>query len=194
MKIAPYSPLKLRHMRHDWQSRYVYFAFLLDDDTAKVKIGSTLDPINRFKQLRAAEGPALDMRGLAVGSYAHERDFHLHLRDHLVPDRGREWFFVTEEIESFVATLPSLQDFIFSDHCPNLQHPAPEYFVRMYQAGVSVDDIASFFGRTRQNVYDRVNKLYETRSPPERPLPEKPLSEIYKEIVTHHSVFSLASE
>lgn len=194
MKIVPYSPLKLPHMRHDWRSRYVYFAFLPDVGSPKVKIGSTLDPINRFKQLRVDEGSTLEMRGLAIGSYAHERDFHLHLREHLVPDRGREWFFVTDEIEAFVADLPSLQDFIASDDCPNLQHPAPEYFVRMYQAGVSVDDIASFFGRTRQNVYNRVNKLYETRSPPERPVPEKPLNEIYAQIIADHSVFSLALE
>lgn len=194
MKIRPYPAAKLPHVRHDWQSRYVYFAFLPDLERPIVKIGSTLDPVARFKSLRLTEGPSLDMRGLVVGSYAHERDFHLHLRSHVVPGRGREWFFVTEEIETFVARLPSLQDFIVSDDCPSLQHPAPEYFVRMYEAGASVEDIASFFGRTRQNVYDRVNRLYETRSAPERPAPEKDLATLYAEIVESHSIFSLAAE
>jgi len=193
MKIHPWKSLKLPQIRHDWQSRYVYFAFL-PGDSPIVKIGSTLDPLKRFQMLRQKEGSLLDMQGLAIGSYAHERDFHLYLRDHLVPDRGREWFFVTDEILDFVQRIPSLQDFISSEDCPNMQHPAPEYFVRMYEAGVSIDNIASFFSRTRQNVYDRVNKLYETRSPPDRPAPEMSVEDIYAKIVKEHPIFTLAGE
>lgn len=172
------------------KSRFIYFMCRQGEDTVG-KIGSTTDPLKRFSGLQTGSTETLDMRGLAVGSYAHERDLHLYLREQQI--RG-EWFNFTPEILEFIARLPSLTDYIGGRDIPNMQHPSPEYFFRLYQIGYTMEEIALFFGRSRQNVYDRIKALSDDRWPKDRETVATPIAESYAEIVREHPVLSLAGD
>lgn len=173
---------------YDMKSRFIYFVCRKGDETM-VKIGSTTDPLKRFSTLQTSSPELLEMIGLVVGSHAHERDIGLFLRDHKV--RG-EWFTVTPELKEFVDSLPSLGDYIASNTAPHMFHPAPEYMFRLYQIGYTMEEIASFFGRTRQNVHDRVRHLSDDRHPKFRDTIETPIADSYNQIVEQHPVLALA--
>lgn len=141
--------------------------------------------------MQAASLETLDVQGIAIGSYAHERDLHLFLREQRL--KG-EWFNFTPEVRDFIARLPSLADYIGGKDVPNMQHPSPEYFFRLYQVGYTMDEIALFFGRSKQNVYDRIKALTDDRWPRDREPVSTPIAESYADILREHPILSLAGD
>ena len=178
----------LGHVMYDMKSRFIYFVCRQGDDT-RGKIGSTTDPLKRFSAMQAASLEVLEVQGLAVGSYAHERDLHLYLREQKI--KG-EWFEFTPEVRAFIDLLPSLTDFIGGVTVPNMQHPSPEYFFRLYQIGYTMDEIASFFGRSKQNIHDRIKALSDDRWPKDRDPVSTPIAESYAQIAKEFPILSLS--
>jgi hypothetical protein len=78
---------------------YVYFA--VSKDEKLVKIGHSIRPRARIKELKS---PGLRLAGIVEGSIHHEKQFHHRFRS--LNSYG-EWFENSGELKKFLRSLPS---------------------------------------------------------------------------------------
>lgn len=130
----------------------------------------------------------MEMVGLAIGSYTHERNLKLYLRANQI--RG-EWFNFNEEVQNFIARLPTLSEYIDTNSAPLMIQPPPEYMFELYKIGYTMEEIADFFGRTRQNVHEKIRNVTDDRWPKSREPVPIPISESYNIIVAKNPILSL---
>jgi len=73
--------------------------FILNPDTRRVKIGKSIDPDSRIRDLQCAAGAKLILLGVLGGD--RERDFHRKFHEHRVQG---EWFNLAPPLEQFVCS------------------------------------------------------------------------------------------
>ena len=81
--------------------RLVYAA--RNEGTGLIKIGISICPATRAKQLAAKAGYSVSVLGAIKGDFLDERAAHALLRSSA---EGGEWFHPTEEVMAFVRSLP----------------------------------------------------------------------------------------
>lgn len=77
---------------------FVYFIAQLNNDR-KVKIGFSKNPTKRLKSLSTSSPSPLLLLGYFEGTMESEKEIHLRFSGDRV---NREWFFISEEILTFV--------------------------------------------------------------------------------------------
>lgn len=120
--------------------RLVYAA--VNEETGLIKIGISVFPANRAKQLSALVSAPVSILGAAAGSFADEKAVHKKLKDSLVKS---EWFKPTDDVLAFVETLPPYNGEKADTVLPNViykQRLMNALRIAAHQEGVSLEDIA----------------------------------------------------
>lgn len=132
----------------------MYIYFIQKAKGGPVKIGSAANPTQRLANIQGMNPDPLRLLGVAAGGRGAERRVH----DSFAESRLHgEWFEPTKRLLALIAKLPSWEDVQNGAKCPRIVSRTDTYRM-LYQANYSGQEIADYYGVSRQAVHSVVHQ------------------------------------
>lgn len=155
----------------------MYIYFIRKEKGGPIKIGTTADPGQRLVAIQGANPDPLCIVGVAAGGRGAENRIHkVFAKDRL----HGEWFQPTPRLLALVERLPSWDEVREGAKCPRIVSRTDTYRM-LYQAGYSAQEIALYYGVSRQAIH---NVSYQHPRIDKRK--ERPLDQSVEEYLEAH--------
>lgn len=127
----------------------MYIYFIQKEKGGPIKIGTTADPGQRLVAIQGANPDPLCIRGVAAGGRGAENRVH---RAFAQSRLHGEWFQPTQKLLALIERLPSWEDVKQGAKCPRIVSRTDTYRM-LYEAGFSAQEIALYYGVSRQAIH-----------------------------------------